>query len=159
MMASALMRRGPVPAIVLFMRDAGAGEARVIALSVAVAAPVDDVYGAWASSGGLAWLTRATVEPWVGGVYALDGAAGAGRVLAIAPGRLLSVEWAMPAAMPMIAAHLTMLTLTFEARRGGAWLTLTHAGFGRGPEWDEGLALHRLLWPRVLGRLKQVVEG
>lgn len=72
------------------------------------------------------------------------------RVRARIDERLLSVEWPMPGVLRLIGGQATLLTLTFEEEGAGSLLTLTHAGFGRGPEWDEGLAVHRRWWPSVL---------
>ena len=61
----------------------------------------------------------------------------------------------MPDALRLIDGQATLLTLAFEEEAAGSLLTLTHAGFGRGPEWDEGLALHRRWWTgglEALGR-------
>ena len=130
MFASALTRGGPVPTVVLFIGAPTAGNARVIYEQRGFACGVDAL---WRAADGL-------------GLAADDPA----RVRARIEGRLLSVEWPMPGALRLIGGHATLLTLTFEEESSGSLLTLTHAGFGRGPEWDEGLALHRRWWPGVL---------
>jgi hypothetical protein len=133
MIASALTRGGPVPTVVLFMGAPKAREARVIYEQRGF----DCAVGAlWRAVDGLR-LAADTPE----------------RVRARIEGRLLSVEWPMPGALRLIGGQATLLTLTFEEEGRGSLLTLTHAGFGRGPEWDEGLALHRRWWPGVLDAL------
>ena len=130
MIASALTRTGPVPTVVLFMGAPRAGEARVIYEQRGFDVGVDALWRA---------------------IEGLGLAAGApDRVRARIAGRLLSVEWPMPDGLRLIGGQATLLTLTFEEDGAGSLLTLTHAGFGRGPEWDEGLTLHRRWWPGVL---------
>ena len=85
--------------------------------------------------------------------------AGSGRERVRDEGALLSVEWAIPEPLARIAGQATLLTLTFEPSGEGSWLTLTHAGFGRGPEWDEALLWHRRLWPVVLDGLERALEN
>ena len=133
MIASALTRTGPVSTVVLFMGAPKTGEARVIYEQRGFECGVDAL---WRAADGL-------------GLAGDDPA----RVRARIEGRLLSVEWPMPHALRLIGGQATLLTLTFEEEGDGSLLTLTHAGFGRGPEWDEGLALHRRWWPGVLEAL------
>ena len=130
MIASALTCAGPVPAIVLFWRDLQPGDARVVYEQRGYAMPADAL--------------------WRGARARFEG----GRVRARDEGALLSLEWKMPEPLARVAGQATLLTLTFEAEREGSWLTLTHAGFGRGPEWDEALAWHRRFWPAVLDGLE-----
>jgi uncharacterized protein YndB with AHSA1/START domain len=40
----------------------------------------------------------------------------------------------------------TEITVTFEAVDGGTRITITHAGFGDGPEWGDSFASHSLGW-------------
>ena len=133
MIASALTRMGPVPTVVLFMGAPKAGEARVIYEQRGFGCGADTLWRAVDALG------LAGDDP--------------GRVRARIERRLLSVEWPMPGALRLIGGQATLLTLTFEPEADGSLLTLTHAGFGRGPEWDEGLALHRRWWPGVLEAL------
>lgn len=144
MIASALTRGGPVPTVVLFMGAPKAGDARVIYEQRGFDCGVDALWQA------VAGLGLAADDP--------------SRVRARIEGRLLSVEWPMPGALRLIGGHATLLTLTFESaglaavgeeEGAGSLLTLTHAGFGRGPEWDEGLELHRRWWPGVLDALER----
>ena len=138
MIASALTRTGPVPTVVLFMSGPRAGEARVIFEQRAFDVEVDTL---WRAVEGLGLAVDAPE-----------------RVRARIAGRLLSVEWPMPNALRLIGGQATLLTLTFEEDGAGSLLTLTHAGFGRGPEWDEGLTLHRRWWPGVLDALAGGLE-
>ena len=133
MIASALTRAGPVSTVVLFMGAPKAADARVIYEQRGFDVGVDAL---WRAVEGLG-LAANTPE----------------RVRAQIAGRLLSVEWPMPGGLRLIGGQATLLTLTFEEDGAGSLLTLTHAGFGRGPEWDEGLVLHRRWWPGVLDAL------
>lgn len=135
--ASGLTRSGSVPAILLFMRNPQHAEARIIYVEEEVEAPVEAVFAAF--------------EAQIG--------AQAGMVLAREANALLTVQWSMPEDMPSISAQRTVLTLTFEQSPGGRTrLTLTHAGFGRGEAWDQGLAYYTRGWPEVIGQMKIAIE-
>jgi uncharacterized protein YndB with AHSA1/START domain len=52
----------------------------------------------------------------------------------------------------MLAAT-TDITVTFEAVDGGTRITITHAGFGDGPEWGDAFESHSLGWSEALADL------
>jgi uncharacterized protein YndB with AHSA1/START domain len=135
--ASGLTRSGSVPAILLFMRNPQHAEARIIYIEEEIEAPVEAVFAAF--------------EAQIG--------AQADMVLAREADALLTVQWSMPDELPAISNQRTVLTLTFEPAAGGKTrLTLTHAGFGRGEAWDQGLAFYTRGWPEVIGRMKVAIE-
>ena len=76
------------------------------------------------------------IPPWP----AVDGEV----VEADAPHRLRQTEGA-----GMLAAT-TEITVTFESVDGGTRITITHAGFGDGPEWGDAFASHSLGWSEAI---------
>lgn len=167
-MASGMTRWGSVPAVLLMMQNPAQAAARIVFVETEIDAPVEAVFDAWATAEGMNWFAKAIVEPKVGGTYEVhflpDAPVGqrgseGGKILAYEQNRLLTVQWSMPPYMPAIRQHQTMLTLTFE-RRGDnlTRFTLTHSGFGRGQEWDEGLAYFSKTWPQVVAKMKATVE-
>jgi uncharacterized protein YndB with AHSA1/START domain len=135
-MASGLTRWGSVPAILLFLRNPAHADARIIYIEDEIAAPPGAVFAAFEAQ-----------------------LAGDGAVLAHETERLLTVQFAMPADLPKLAGHRTVLTLTFEPKGEGTRLTLTHAGFGKGAAWDEGLGWFTRAWPAVVTQMKAVLEA
>lgn len=168
-LASGLTRWGSVPAVLLFMGNPAHAAARIVYVETEIEAPVEALFEAWTSEEGLRWFApAAVVEPHVGGAYEIymrpDAPAGergseGGKILAFDRNRLLTVQWAMPPFMPAIHPHQTVLTLSFEPKGDDkATITLTHSGFGRGPDWDEGLAYFSKAWPLVLQQMKAAIE-
>jgi uncharacterized protein YndB with AHSA1/START domain len=47
----------------------------------------------------------------------------------------------------------TEITVTFEAVEGGTRITITHAGFGDGPEWGDSFESHSLGWSGAVADL------
>lgn len=135
--ASGLTRSGSVPAILLFMRNPQHAEARIIYVEEDIDAPVEVVFAA----------------------FEAQVAANAGMVLAREADALLTVQWSMPDELADLRTQRTVLTLTFERLAGARTkLTLTHAGFGRGEAWDQGLAYYTQGWPAVLTQVKDTLE-
>lgn len=68
-----------------------------------------------------------------------------GEVLEVEPERLLrqSEEAGMLSAM-------TEVTVAFESVDGGTRITITHSGFGDGPEWGDALESHSLGWSEAI---------
>lgn len=136
-MASGLTRWGSVPAVVLLMGNPALAAARVVFVESEVDAPIETVFEAWSAQ--------------LGG----EGAS----ILAREANSLLSVQWAVPSSLSGISAQRTVLTLTFERRADDQTVvTLTHAGFGKGEEWDEALAFFAQGWPHVAGEMKAAIE-
>lgn len=133
MITSAVLRGPQVAPVVLFTRWPTPTPARVIFEEATLDAGADAVWRAVRALG------LAGDDP--------------ARVRAKERCRHLSIEWMMPAALEGVGGQRTLLTLTFEEVDARTHLTLTHAGFGRGPAWDSALALHRRWWPSVLATL------
>lgn len=138
-LASSLTRWGSVPAVILYTGNPATAAARIAYVEAEIEAPVETVFKAWAEADEIR-------DP-------------NGAQIAYAPDELITVQLPMPAHMAAIAAHRTVLTLTFECRPGErTLLTLTHAGFGKGAEWDEALAFYTRAWPEVVAYLKATIE-
>lgn len=135
-MAAGLTRRGPVPAVLLFMPDPGLSRARVVFVEGEVEARPDTVFA----------LIEAQVTALTGCEF-----------IAREDGAMLTVS--LPAPVPGLVGQRTVLTLTVERRPGGRCvLGLTHAGFGRGDDWDAVFGTYAAAWPEALALLKAEAE-
>jgi uncharacterized protein YndB with AHSA1/START domain len=123
-----------------------------------IAAPVSQVYRAFATSQG--------VQEWMADVAEADGREG-GRFYAwwnagfYASGLFKAAVKDESVKFTWRAAGEpgeTKVLVTFEPRDGGTQLTLVHKGLGEGEEWDAVEANYRREWPASLANLKAVLE-
>jgi uncharacterized protein YndB with AHSA1/START domain len=106
------------------------------------------------------FLQEAKIEPEAGTKYEFVWRGGhhhEGKVLAVDPGRKLTLSWPQRTAKK----ELGNTTVTFELRErnGGALLSLTHSGFGKSEEWIQTYALTSSGWAYYLTNLKSVLEN
>jgi len=141
----------------------------VIELSVAVKAPVAEVWKAWTTSEGIVsfFAPEARVQARPDGPfviiidpYAPPGLQGADdmRVLAVETERLLSFTWNAPPSLPEARQQRTVVVLRFTPDVEGTRLTLSHLGWGSGGEWPKARAYFERAWPNVLRQLQQRFE-
>lgn len=153
---------------VLFMNalsaSASASES-AIELSVAVKAPVAEVWKAWTTSEGIVsfFAPEARVEARPDGPfaiiidpYAAPGLQGADdmKVLAVETEKLLSFTWNAPPSLPEARQQRTVVVLRFAPEVQGTRLTLSHLGWGSGGEWPKARAYFERAWPNVLKQLQ-----
>lgn len=115
-----------------------------------------------------AWLgVPATVDPTVGGRYellfdptqpaGLQGSEGC-QVLALLPGRMLTVTWNSPPSLSEIRGSLTFVVFMLRPDGDGSVVELTHAGHGDGEIWNENRRYFERAWGLVLDALAKYFE-
>lgn len=140
-----------------------------IELSVAVKAPVAEVWKAWTTSEGIVsfFAPEAHVEARPDGLFAIimdpyapPGLQGADdmKVLAVEPEQLLSFTWNAPPSLPLARQQRTVVVLRFAPQADETRLTLTHLGWGSTGEWPKARAYFERAWPNVLKQLQQRFE-
>jgi uncharacterized protein YndB with AHSA1/START domain len=140
-----------------------------IELSVAVKAPVAEVWKAWTTSEGIVsfFAPEARVEARPDGPftiiidpYAAPGQQGADdmKVLAVEHEQLLSFTWNAPPSLPQARQQRTVVVLRFAPQADGTRLTLSHLGWGSTGEWPKARAYFERAWPNVLKQLQQRFE-
>ena len=143
-----------------------AASERAIDVSVLVAAPVEQVYGAWTTSDGIKtfFAPDAHVELRVDGPFQIyinpyggPGMKGADdmRVIGFQENRMLSFTWNAPPSLPEARKQRTIVILRFQPEGAGTRLTLHHVGWGDGGEWDKAFDYFSKAWPNVLGGLQE----
>jgi uncharacterized protein YndB with AHSA1/START domain len=145
---------------------ASAGD-RVLRAEMVIAAPVEDVWKAWASEEGVKtfFAPGAHIEARVDGAYEIffnpagePGQRGADgmRVLAFEPPRRLAFTWNAPPSIPTIRGQRTMVVVELEPETPARTrLRFTQMGWGEGADWDKAYEYFDHAWGGVvLPRLK-----
>jgi uncharacterized protein YndB with AHSA1/START domain len=144
---------------------------KAIRLVLTIPGPADAVWSAWTTSEGLAtfFAPQALVELWPGGKFELyfrpDAPAGSRgsegcRIQTFVPGTLLAFEWNAPPRFPTVRLRKTWVVVQFQALGLVATrVTLTHLGWGDGPEWEAAHQYFRRSWGVVLARLEHRFES
>jgi uncharacterized protein YndB with AHSA1/START domain len=135
---------------------------------VVVHASIDEVWNAWTTVDGVKsfFAGGANIEPRVGGAYEIffDPSKPAGRrgadgmrILLFQPKSALAFTWNAPESFGPLRDQLTHVIVRFHAAgEGRTRVTLTHSGFGNGPEWDKVREYFQGAWTGyVLARLEQ----
>ena len=136
---------------------------------VVVNAPVDAVWNAWTTEEGIKsfFAPAAHIEPKVGGAYEIffDPSKPAGkrgadgmRILLFEPKSALAFTWNAPEKFGPQRGQLTHVIVRLYPLEDGksTRVTLTHSGFGTGPEWDKVRGYFQEAWTGyVLARLQQ----
>jgi uncharacterized protein YndB with AHSA1/START domain len=143
---------------------------RSIDKSIEVAATLDEAWDAWTTREGITsfFAPDARIEPRVGGAFHIyiDPTAPAGgkgaddmRFMALQPKKMISFDWNAPPSLPEARAQRTFVVVRFE--RVADKLTrvsLHHAGWGDGGQWDQAHAYFDRAWGNVLANLKKRFE-
>jgi len=144
---------------------------KVIRQVITVQAPVDAVWNAWTTAEGLTsfFAPRATVELWPGGRFELlfrpdapEGHRGSEgcRIQTFVPNSLVAFEWNAPPRFPTVRLRKTWIVVQLNPQGLVATrVTLTHLGWGDGPEWDAAYQYFRRSWGIVLSRLDHRFEA
>ncbi len=168
-------------AVVLGALAVGAGTAlgeensmshtRTIDREVTVDAPRPEVWKAFTTTQGATtfFASAAHIELRLNGPYEIyfDMTAPAGqrgsegcKVLSFVPEEMLSFTWNAPPKFPDIRRQRTFVVIRFsEAGQGRTKVTITHAGWGEGEQWDAVFAYFQPAWGRVLANLQQRFES
>lgn len=134
---------------------------------VVVNATLDQAWEAWTTREGIVsfFAPDAKIEARVGGAFQIyiDPLADAGqrgaddmRVMAIQPKQMISFDWNAPPSLPEARAQRTfvvvrLVPVTDKTTR----ITLHHAGWGNGGEWDKAYGYFDRAWTGVLGNLQK----
>jgi uncharacterized protein YndB with AHSA1/START domain len=143
---------------------------RAIDKEVLVAASVDQLWDAWTTRDGITsfFAPDARIEARVGGAFQIyfDPGAEAGqkgaddmRYLALQPKRMLSFDWNAPPHLAEARQQRTFVIVRLTpVDEKSTRVTLHHAGWGDGGEWDKAFIYFDRAWGFVLGNLKTRFE-
>jgi uncharacterized protein YndB with AHSA1/START domain len=139
---------------------------RAIELEVIVKAPVEAVWKAWTTTAGIKtfFAPDANVDLRVDGPFEIfidplakpgDKGADGMRIIGFQEGKMLSFTWNAPPSLPEVRKQRSLVILRFEAMGPSETkVTLFHAGWGVGGEWDKAFAYFSKAWPSVLANLQ-----
>jgi uncharacterized protein YndB with AHSA1/START domain len=141
---------------------------RIIVASIEVEASAEEVWSLWTTEEGLSFFApAANIDLRPGGSYevyflpdAPEGMRGSEgtTVLGFQENRMLTVTWALPPYMPEVRPHLTPLTIELAPTDEDLTrVTITHAGWGVGGEWDDAYAYFQENWPAVLALMAEAL--
>jgi uncharacterized protein YndB with AHSA1/START domain len=149
--------------LVLMAPPAKAGSSdRVLRATLVLDAPPGEIWALWTTERGIAsfFAPAARVDGRVDGEYGIhfaptapDGHKGADgmRILVFEPERRLSFTWNAPDDQPYARAQRTVVTVELDpVGRERTRMTFTHAGWGRGPEWDRAYEYFDRAWNAVV---------
>jgi uncharacterized protein YndB with AHSA1/START domain len=135
------------------------GQERVIKNTVAIKKPAAAVFQALLDQDEVCkWFADdANVDPREGGRFEVmdDGFWSKGRVLKLEANKRLSFTLALPEEGVM---GPTRVEYMLESKGSSTHVSLTHSGFGSGPEWENVFHEFEQHWPENLGSLKRFVE-
>jgi len=145
---------------------------RAIVAEVTVAAPLNQVWEAWTTSGGAVsfFAPRCRIDLRPGGKYEMlfdleeepGRQGGEGMILlAVQPCEMLSFTWNAPPELSGVRGQMThVLVRLHEVSRTQTKVVLRHDGWGSGGGWDSAFQYFDRAWNRVvLPRLKRRFES
>lgn len=144
---------------------------RMLATQFEVNAPIEKVWDAWTTPGGIKtfFAPDCKVDLRVDGAYeiyffpeAKPGQRGAEgmRILGLEPMRRFAFTWDAPPTMPYVRGQRTMVILEFEKKDARRTLVrFTQLGWGEGANWDEAYEYFDHAWNEiVLPRFRYAME-
>ncbi len=143
---------------------------RALDKEVVIAATLDQAWAAWTTREGITsfFAPDAVIDPRVGGAFHIHidpggqpGMKGADdmRFMALQPKKMISFDWNAPPSLPEARQQRTFVVVRFYAVDDKSTrVTLHHAGWGDGGEWDKAYAYFDRAWGNVLGNLKKRFE-
>lgn len=143
---------------------------RTIEKQIVVDADVDRVWDAWTTREGIVsfFAPDAQIDARVGGAFhihvnplAAPGMKGADdmRFMALQPKKMLSFDWNAPPHLAEARRQRTFVIIRLEpVSDKQTRVSLFHAGWGEGGEWDKAYAYFGRAWDSVLGNLKKRFE-
>jgi uncharacterized protein YndB with AHSA1/START domain len=133
-----------------------------IYFSAHIPAPNDEVWAAWTTEEGVRsfFAPDCSIDLQPGGAYEMyfDLEAPAGlrggegcKVLAIDPGRMISITWNAPPELPTVRTQRTHVLLRFAPlKNGNTDFQLTHDGWGTTLEWAEARNYFVRAWGKIV---------
>lgn len=165
------MNLAPLPMMAaLFLTGLAQGAERAIELEVVVKAPVADVWKAWTTTAGVKtfFAPDANVELRVGGPFEIyfnplakpgDKGADGMRIIGYQEEKMLSFTWNAPPHLPEARKQRSVVIVRLgPLGPAETKVTLYHAGWGSGGEWDKTFEYFSKAWPRVLANLQERFE-
>ncbi|MCB9913618.1 MAG: SRPBCC domain-containing protein [Planctomycetes bacterium] len=148
---------------------AAGDDVRAFSCEATIHAPRADVWAFWTDGAAFARVygrgrpeLAARIYLAVGGRYEWlwDGVTGSNdcQVLCWLPQRLLAFSWNAPPSQPQSRELRTWVVVELAEVDEGTHVTLTHAGFGHEPHWEETRAYFQTAWPGVLATLREGLE-
>ena len=139
---------------------------RSIDKSVEIAATLDQAWDAWTTREGIIsfFAPDAVIDPRVGGAFSIHfdpGSKGADYMhfMALQPKKMISFDWNAPPHLPEARAQRTFVVVRFEPLgERSTRVSLHHAGWGDGGDWDKAYAYFDRAWGSVLANLKKRFE-
>jgi uncharacterized protein YndB with AHSA1/START domain len=143
---------------------------RALDKEIVIAASIDAAWNAWTTREGITsfFAPDAVIEARVGGPFqihinplAAPGERGADdmRFMAIDPKKMISFDWNAPPSLPSVRSQRTFVVVRFfRVDDKTTRVTLHHAGWGDGGEWDKAYTYFDRAWGNVLGNLKKRFE-
>jgi Activator of Hsp90 ATPase homolog 1-like protein len=151
----------------ILLGGTGYAAERVIEKSAIVEATLDQAWESWTTREGIVsfFAPDAKIEPRVGGAFQIymdplaePGMKGADdmRFMALQPKKMISFDWNAPPNLPEARAQRTFVTVRFEpVSEKQTRVTMYHAGWGDGGEWDKAYAYFDRAWGNVLANLQK----
>lgn len=141
-------------------------DARALTKTITIDAPRPDVYRAWTDAEAFkaayapeSEALTAHIDPAIGGRYEwlFDGETGSNgcKVLCYLPGDLIAFTWDAPPNLETRGTKTWVVVRLTDAENGSTKVTLTHAGFGTGDEWDATRDYFDRAWDHVLMQFAQ----
>ena len=142
---------------------------RIISLRETVPAPLERVWEAWTTTGGVtSWLVdEADIELEINGKFEIyfakdapEGSRGGEgcTILSYSPRRMLSFTWNAPPTIPELRklGPCTWVVLEFAADdESSTTISFKQFGIKSGLEWDKYLDYFQNAWPNVFAALKK----
>ena len=136
---------------------------RPLTKEVTIDAPRTEVYRAWPDAEAFkaayapeSETLRANIELAVGGRYEwlFDGETGSNgcQVLCYLPDEMVAFTWNAPPTLSTRGTPTWVVVRLADADDSGTRVTLTHAGFGQGEDWDATRAYFDKAWDHVLSQ-------
>lgn len=140
---------------------------RAIEKSAVIDATLDQAWDSWTTREGIIgfFAPDAKIEPKLGGAFQIyfdpmaePGLKGADdmKYMALQPKKMISFDWNAPPSLSEVRDQHTFVTVRFEpVTDKQTRVTIHHAGWGDGGQWDKAYAYFDRAWGNVLANLQK----
>lgn len=140
---------------------------RSIEKSAVIDATLDQAWDSWTTREGIIgfFAPDAKIEPKLGGAFQIyfdpmaePGLKGADdmKYMALQPKKMISFDWNAPPSLSEVRDQHTFVTVRFEpVTDKQTRVTIHHAGWGDGGQWDKAYAYFDRAWGNVLANLQK----